>query len=288
VYLTDQPQRGRSPWVPSDGSVSISNATFVQNFFTSGEKFNSWPQAHLHTQWPGQGSPGDATFDAFFAGEIQQQTNATKVATNNVNAFVALLDKIGDAVLISHSQGGPYGWGVGDARPDKVKAIVALEPEGPPFEQQVISQGPARPYGLTTLPLTYSPAVANPSTDLPTQRIPSNSTDQSDCILQAEPARQLVNLSKFPVLLYVTEASYHAYYDYCTLLFMEQAGMNVDYLDLPEVGIKGNAHFSFMEKNNLQISPVVNAWIEKVVSVNDTPVMGKGQRRPQRNGVLGR
>jgi len=67
------------------------------------------------------------------------------------------------------------------------------------------------------------------------------------------------------VLLYVTEASYHAYYDYCTLLYMQQAGMDVDYLDLPKIGIKGNAHFSFMEKNNLQISPVVEAWIDKVV-----------------------
>jgi pimeloyl-ACP methyl ester carboxylesterase len=218
------------------------------------------------SQWPGEGEPGDPIFDAFFAGEIQGQTNATKVATNNVNAVVALLDKIGDAVLVSHSQAGPYGWGVGDARPDNVKAIVALEPEGPPFEQQVIAHGPARPYGLTTLPLTYSPAARNPSTDLPTQRIALNSTNQCDCILQTEPAKKLVNLAKFPVLLFVTEASYHAYYDYCTLLYMEQAGMNVDYLDLPAVGIKGNAHFSFMEKNNLQISSVVEAWIQKVVS----------------------
>jgi pimeloyl-ACP methyl ester carboxylesterase len=264
--LTDQPQRGRSPWVPSDGTVSISNVTFVQKFFTSGEKFNSWPQAHLHTQWPGEGSPDDPTFDAFFAGEIQSQTNATKAATNNVAAFTALLDKIGDAVLISHSQAGPYGWGVADARSDNVKAIVALEPEGPPFEEQIIRHGAARPYGLTTLSLTYSPAVRNPSTDLPTRRIASNNTDQSDCILQAEPAKQLVNLAKFPVLLLVTEASYHAYYDYCTFLYMEQAGMNVDYLHLPRVGIKGNAHFAFMEKNNLQISPVVEAWIQEVVS----------------------
>jgi pimeloyl-ACP methyl ester carboxylesterase len=184
-----------------------------------------------------------------------------------VNAFVALLDKIGDAVLISHSQAGPYGWGVGDARPDKVKAIVALEPEGPPFEQQVIAHGPARSYGLTTLPLTYSPEVKRPSMDLSTQRVASsNGTDQSGCILQAEPAKKLVNLARFPVLLFVTEASYHAYYDYCTLMYMEQAGMNVDYLDLPEVGIRGNGHFSFIEKNNLQISPVVEAWIQEVVS----------------------
>ncbi|KAF2469508.1 alpha/beta-hydrolase [Lindgomyces ingoldianus] len=265
VYLVDQPQRGRSPWVPTDGTVSITNVTFVQNFFTSGQKAKLWPQAHLHTQWPGSGEPGDSSFDAFYAGEIQQQTNSTKVAENNINAFVALLDLIGDAILISHSQAGPHGWGVGDRRPDNVKAIIALEPEGPPFENQIIGGGPARPYGLTTLPLTYSPAVKNPALDFKTERVKAKSKDVSDCVLQKEPARKLVNLSKFPVLLYVTEASYHAYYDHCTLAYMQQAGMDVDYLKLPEVGIMGNAHFSFMEKNNMQIAPLLDAWIRKVV-----------------------
>lgn len=187
------------------------------------------------------------------------------MATNNVNAFSALLDKIGSAILVAHSQAGPYAWGVGDARSDLVKAIVALEPEGPPFENQIIGSGAARPYGIATLPLTYSPAVTNATADLKTQRINSTSSDKSSCLIQQEPARKLVNLAKFPVLLYVSEASYHAYYDYCTLKFMNQAGMDVDYLDLPTVGIHGNAHFSFMEKNNLQIAPLVNAWIQYVV-----------------------
>ncbi|KAL1596547.1 hypothetical protein SLS60_009195 [Paraconiothyrium brasiliense] len=248
-----------------DGVLSISNVAFVQTYFTSGEKFNLWPQAHLHSQWPGAGEPGDAIFDAFFAGEIQQQTNTTKAAANNVNALVALLDKIGDAILISHSQGGPYGWGVGDQRSEKVKGIIAIEPEGPPFEDHIIRTGPARPYGITTLPLKYDPPVTDVTTELPTRRINSTRSDRTDCVVQQDPARRLINLARFPILLYVTEASYHACYDYCTLAFMEQAGMQVDYLDLSEVDIHGNAHFSFMEKNNLQIAPLLDAWLQKVV-----------------------
>jgi pimeloyl-ACP methyl ester carboxylesterase len=243
----------------------MNNVTYIQTYFTSGEKFNLWPQAKLHTQWPGAGEPGDQAFDAFFAGEIQQQTNTTKAAINSVNAFVALLDKIGDAILISHSQAGPLGWGVGDRRPDAVKGIIAIEPEGPPFENQIIHSGAARPYGIATLPLTYDPPIMDVVTELHTRRINSTRSDRSDCILQQDPARRLINLARFPVLLLVTEASYHACYDYCTLAFMEQAETQVDYLDLPEVGIYGNAHFSFMERNNLQIASLLDAWIRRIV-----------------------
>ena len=55
---------------------------------------------------------------------------------NNKNAGAALFDKIGEAILVTHSQGGPYGWQIGDSRPDLVKAILAIEPEGPPFESE--------------------------------------------------------------------------------------------------------------------------------------------------------
>ena len=208
---------------------------------------------------------GDPTFDALYASEVQAQTNSTEVAQNNVNAFVALLDRIGSAILLLHSQGGPYGWGVGDARPDKVKAIIALEPEGPPFEQLIVATGPARPYGLTTLPITYDPPVTDPATDLPHQRIPAANANVSSCLEQTPPARQLVELSKFPMLMYTTEASYHALYDYCTYQYMVDAGMNVTRLNLPDVGIHGNGHFSFMEKNNLVIAPLLAAWLEAVL-----------------------
>jgi pimeloyl-ACP methyl ester carboxylesterase len=42
--------------------------------------------------------------------------------------IIALLDKIGNAILVTHSQGGDLGWQVAIACPDKVAAIVAVEP----------------------------------------------------------------------------------------------------------------------------------------------------------------
>ena len=43
--------------------------------------------------------------------------------------------------------------------------------------------------------------------------------------------------------------------------------MSVDFLNLPEVGIHGNAHMFFVEMNNLEIAAEVEAWIRTNVSV---------------------
>src|SRR5262249_29417700 len=44
-----------------------------------------------------------------------------------VDAYVALVDKVCPCVLLLHSQGGAFGFKVAEQRPDKVKAIVAVE-----------------------------------------------------------------------------------------------------------------------------------------------------------------
>jgi pimeloyl-ACP methyl ester carboxylesterase len=43
-------------------------------------------------------------------------------------AMLELIDRLGRAVLVTHSQGGDLGWKTALARPDKVAAIVAIEP----------------------------------------------------------------------------------------------------------------------------------------------------------------
>ncbi|KAE9367170.1 alpha/beta-hydrolase [Stipitochalara longipes BDJ] len=265
LYLTDQPQRGRSPWLPGDGTLTNYNVSFIQDYFTTVQVAKLWPQASLHTQWPGNGVPSDPTFDAFFASQLQQQSNLTIISTNNVHAGISLLKVIGPAILITHSHGGPYGWGITDAVPDLVKAIIAIEPEGPPFVGEIVASGKARPYGVTTLPITYDPPVSDPTTDLVTEVVASGGAGLSSCIRQQEPAKKLINLIGVPVLVMTSEASYHAVYDYCTVEYLKQAGVQVDWLSLPAVGIHGNAHFSFMELNNMEIVPLINDWIQKHV-----------------------
>ena len=44
-----------------------------------------------------------------------------------IAGYVALVDKVCPCVLLLHSQGGSFGFKVAEQRPDKIKAIVAVE-----------------------------------------------------------------------------------------------------------------------------------------------------------------
>lgn len=269
VYITDVPQRGRSPWIPvGEGTTESVPVEYVQKYFTTSEKFalTEWPQASLATQWPGTGLIGDPNFDAFYASQVQLQVSAFISDDFAKPAYNDLLDKTGPAILVTHSQSGPYGWVAGDARPKLVRGIIAIEPEGPPFVNETGPTGPARFDGVTRLPLVYDPPVSDPVKDLKTVRIgPPKGKQYTACTVQAEPARRLVNLAKIPVILITGEASYHAPYDYCTIKFLEQSGVPVTWLDLGSEGLHGNGHFLFMEKNNLDIAALVLKWLKKNV-----------------------
>ncbi len=71
-------------------------------------------------------------FDQFFASQVPYVQAAGVTQLMNRDALVALLEKIGPAIVMTHSQSGAYGWPVADARPDLVKAMIAVEPSGPP------------------------------------------------------------------------------------------------------------------------------------------------------------
>ena len=63
-------------------------------------------------------------------------------------------------------------------------------------------------------------------------------------------------------MLFVTaEASYHAVYDYCTVAFLRQGGVGVEFLELGRVRIHGNGHFMFLERNNLVVAERVERWV---------------------------
>ncbi|KAL8702355.1 MAG: hypothetical protein Q9224_000002 [Gallowayella concinna] len=273
VYLIDPPQRGRSPYVPgSEGIIGLVPVRSAEQQFTAPEKFPGIPtayaQASLHTQWPGTGIQGDPIFDQFYATQVQLQLDPNVSDRRMKIALNALIDKVGAHVLITHSQAGPYGWVAGDSRPALVKGIVSIEPEGPPFVQLPGRSGQARIDGVTRLPLRYHPPVTNITRDLKTVQYPPPAAKQGlyiPCTLQAFPPRRLVNLAKVPVALVTGEASYHAPYDYCTIEYFKQTGVKATWLDLGRLGVRGNGHFSFLEKNNLEVADLVLDWIRSNV-----------------------
>jgi pimeloyl-ACP methyl ester carboxylesterase len=217
---------------------------------------------------------GDAIFDSFYASQLQYQSNSTYTAILNNAAYIALLHNIGEPViLITHSQSGQFGWQLADTIPELIKGLVQIEPGstpfetwiGPPFAEGYLPPFPPTPYGLSQLPLQYDPPIGHDPSLLKRQHVPPASPDLAPCILQAEPARKLVNIAKVPQLQIVSEASWHAVWDYCSAKYLKQAGCEVEFVPLESKGIHGNGHFSFMEKNNIEIAErVVLPWLEKV------------------------
>jgi pimeloyl-ACP methyl ester carboxylesterase len=270
VYVVDQVARGRAAhWSSVHGAVTPPRLNFVEQRFVAPERFKMWPQAHLHTQWPGTGEPGDATFDQFYASQVPSVVDFAKQQQLNRDAGIALLDKIGPAILLTHSQSGSFGWPIADARPNLVKAIVAVEPSGPPVHDVEFKGAPdwfadaakTKISGLGEVPLAYDPPGAP---EFVREERP-DAPDLARCWVQKGPARQLKNLKSIPVLVVMSEASYHASYDHCTVKYLRAAGVNTTFMRLADGNIRGNGHMMMLEKNNEQIAAAMMKWLAETL-----------------------
>jgi hypothetical protein len=148
-----------------------------------------------------------------------------------------------------------------------------VEPNGPPFYDLQLVGAPdwfhygkkIRPWGLTAAPLHYSPAAAGGDDLAITEQEQSDAPEFAKCWLQKEPARQLPNLQKLPILLLTSESSFRAVDDHCTAKYLNQAGVHPTWTKLAEIGIHGNGHMMMLEKNNLEIAEIMSRWLEKAL-----------------------
>lgn len=249
TYVVDLPGVGRSRYHPEHQGPLAHMSAELTEFAFSCPPADAWPSAALHTQWPGKGRRGDRAFDDFFAGQVGRLADETITEPAAREALAALLDRVGPAHLITHSQSGAYGWHAADARPHLVRSLLALEPKGPPWFEPLAArhEPPARPYGPTATPLTFDPPLQ------PGQALPFEVTGDG-LVQQPTPARRLQNLSQVPVEIITAEASYHNEYDHLTAQFLQTAGVDVQHLDLGRFGIHGNGHLMALELNNADIA----------------------------------
>src|ERR1019366_9980610 len=199
IYMVDQPARGRSAYVPGvDGQLTSMSTSLEEQMFTDETEQGTWSQAKKQTQFPGAGPnahrKGDPVFDAFYATQVQYLTNNSTTQKLVQDAGAQLLDKIGPAIVLTHSQAGPFGWLLADARPKLVKGIVAVEPSGPPMENVFLGSGPARLWGLTDIPVHYEPPVSDSSGLRTVRQEKPDAPDLVPCWQQQEPTHKLVNL----------------------------------------------------------------------------------------------
>jgi pimeloyl-ACP methyl ester carboxylesterase len=288
VYIVEQPGRGRSSYQPdTDGTQAYPEVLRVQQRFTAPEKFNLWPQARLHTQWPGTGTAGDPNFDQFFASQVPFVQNAEVIQALNRDALAALIDKLGPVILMTHSQSGAYGWEAVDQRPGMVKVLIQAEPSAPPVHDVEFLGAPewfrdgarTRTWGLTAIPITYAPPAKDASELAFERQEKADGPDLARCWLQKEPVRQLPNLQKLPIAIVTGEASFHGPYEHCVVKFLEQAGVHPTWLNLGAMGIHGNGHMMMLEKNSDQIADVIEKWVRKALAEKTA---GTPQRRASR------
>jgi pimeloyl-ACP methyl ester carboxylesterase len=272
VYVVDRPGHGRSPFHPDlHGAFPARAATYdnVARQFTAPEKapMPYGPEAARHNQWPGTGLIGDPITDQMIAGQggsfLPDLERTHRVWAERAGE---LLDKIGPAVIMTHSMGGPFAWIAANARPNLVVGLLPVEPAGPPFG--------SLKWGIAAAPLAYDPPASDPS-ELKTTKVEPKEQGRASYLLQAEPARKLKNLQGIPIGFTTSPASYHWPYDQGTVAFLRQAGGTVQHIELDTLGVNGNAHFMMMEKNNREVLQPILDFLEKTVAPYAEKKIGK-------------
>src|SRR6266487_2263749 len=126
-YVSDAVERGRAGFASPD--VWPSEPIFLNyadpfERFRIGDGEGSWnADSAKRKVLPGNQFPVEA-YDNYMKQTVPRWLSTDKAI---VDAYVALVDKVCPCVLLLHSQGGAFGFKVAEQRPDKVKAIVAVE-----------------------------------------------------------------------------------------------------------------------------------------------------------------
>ncbi|MBK7105456.1 MAG: alpha/beta fold hydrolase [Ignavibacteriae bacterium] len=235
VYLIDQPRRGDAG--RSTVSANIEPIADEQQWFGT-FRLGIWPNYFDGVQF----AKDSVTLDQYF----RSMTPSIGTIDINVNAEAVseLFNKIGSAILITHSHSGGMGW-LTAIKNQNVKAIVSYEP-GSGFifpdvevpEPLASSGGTLVAIGVSMqefLKLTKIPIVIYYGDYIPSEPNPNPGQDGWRVRLEmAKLWRDVVNKN----------------------------GGDVTVIHLPEVGIKGNTHFPFSDLNNLEIADLLSDWLK--------------------------
>jgi hypothetical protein len=242
TYILEQPHRGNAGRATTNGTIAAvpgPGPTGEQGIFIR-FRIGIWPD-----YFPGvQFSHDPAALDQWW----RQQTPDTAATSNDVatSAIVTLFEKIGPAVLLTHSASGVLGW-ITASRSPNVRGVYAYEPVTQVFpEGQVPPPVPAGPLGPITgtpialadfMNLTKIPIEVIWGDNFPTaNQSPSVYPDIEIWQGRITMAQQFVDLV-------------NAY------------GGNAHLTHLPDIGIRGNTHFAMSDLNNVQIADLLSQWL---------------------------
>lgn len=237
VYLLDQPRRGEA----GKSSVEINlKPTADEQFWFTQFRLGNYPDFFADVQFP----KDPESLEQFY----RQMTPNTGAFDAKVisDAISILFDKIGEGILVTHSQGGGPGW-MTAIKNKNVKAIVAYEP--------------------------YS-GFMFPKGELPK---PIESTGLFGALNGVEiPMEDFINLTKIPIVIYYGDNISDVPTDVwnsdhwrsglkMAKLWAEtinKHGGDATVVHLPEMGIKGNTHFPFSDLNNIEVANALSKWLK--------------------------
>lgn len=243
VYYVDRPAHGRSPNTRAYGEQLGAPPTtqFIANTFTVQSR-----------QYPGGGAADSKEVILHTASSEPGPTASNAVLKENL---AELLDKIGPAIVVTHSAGGPSGWLAMEARPRLVKGVLAIEPA----------------MGITDnlAPLiTFQPALA-PGERITTEALPAEGPGLNPCRLQPQGKVHTVPAyAGKPVLFVVAPLSMPMFTPsvHCSVHTLNQLGAKAKLARLKEDHkIEGNGHFMNEELNNGEIAKkVFIPWLSSI------------------------
>ena len=133
TYVVDHAGRARSGFDPSPtNQARLEKSAATVPSFTVFTNENAWTTFRIgptaFTAYPATKFPVAAR-DQYFAQLVPNtETSYPDSGRLTITGLAVLLDRIGPAVVIVHSQSGGYGLGAAIERPALVKAVVSVEP----------------------------------------------------------------------------------------------------------------------------------------------------------------
>ena len=236
VYLIDQPRRGNAG--RSTQPITLTPTPDEQGWFGT-FRLGIWPDFFRGVQF----SRDPEALNQYF----RQLTPTTGPLDGDVmiRSVAALFDKLGRAILVTHSHSGGFGWRTA-IKNQNVRAIVSYEPgSGFVFPEGEVpgpipsAGGPLEAVGIPLdefMMLTKIPIVIYYGDFIPKEPIANPGQDGWRARLEmARKWRDAVN----------------------------KHGGDVTVVHLPEVGIKGNTHFPFSDLNNLEVADLMSRWLHQ-------------------------
>ena len=248
VYVVDFPRRGRAsipsfigPFGDLSGTQIIPPTTFAvgnHQAFLSWRLGPEYPNLYPNSQFP----EGDEALEQFLQSTVPIFSDDAEIITD---AIIALLDRIGPAILMTHSQSGIFGW-LARIRSPKVKGIITFEggyvfPTGEVPDPLPRCNGDLLPQGTEVSRHDFRILAGIPILVVYGDNQPT--CPEPNLIRDGQQLRPVFGRNFVDAL--------------------NQHGGRGTFVWTPEIGIHGNTHFLFLDKNNLEIADIVSKFLRR-------------------------